>query len=136
MKNIIFILLFTILFTSCSNNVDNGPQYQIDTVPVVMDAFPTKFAADSITEIPMKYILPTNCSNFYTIYYLKNINTRTVAVEVIKESQKSCSVNTVYSTATLKFKPTFIGTYHFKFWKSTDSAGLDTFYEYDAIVTH
>ena len=136
MKKIIFTLLITLLLISCSTNVDNGPQYQINTVPVVMENFPIKFAADSITEIPMKYTLPTNCSNFYNIYYLKNINTRTVAVQVIKDNQKNCAVNTDLSTVSLKFKPTFIGTYHFKFWKSTDTAGVDTFYEYDAVVTH
>ena len=136
MKKIIFTLLITIVLISCTTDVDNGPQYQINTVPVVLDAFPTKFAADSVTEIPMKYVLPTNCSDFYNIYYLKNVNTRTVAVQVIKDSQKNCATNINVSTVSLKFKPTFIGTYHFKFWKSTDASGVDTFYEYDAEVTH
>ena len=91
MKKIIFTLLITLILISCSTNVDNGPQYQINTVPVVMENFPIKFAADSITEIPMKYTLPTNCSNFYNIYYLKNINTSTVFLIVFNNLHCNCS---------------------------------------------
>lgn len=136
MKKIILILFLVSLFVSCSKNQDERLQYQFETIVVKSVVFPTKFAKDSITEIPMKYILPTNCYGFNGFYYLKEANNRTVAIETIKYLQNNCTANTTERQDILKFKPILTGTYHFKFWKNTTPAGLDEFFEYDAVVSH
>jgi hypothetical protein len=116
-------LLFAVGFITLSCEPKNDePSATLETLTVSQVTMPVKFAKDSITEIPIDYIRPTVCHSFYDFYYEK--------------SGTSCPVSQLSYTATLKFKPAALGTYHFKFWSSTDAQGVDQFFEYDAVVNH
>lgn len=136
MKSIYLLLALGFITISCDPRYD-GPTDELETLPVSQVVMPVKFAKDSITEIPVQYIRPTVCHFFYDFYYERNNFTRTVAIIALKQNSGSnCPPSQLNHTATLKFKPTSLGTYHFKFWTSTNAQGVDQFAEYDAIVDH
>ena len=136
MKYIYLLFAVGLLTVSCEDKYD-GPTETLETLPVSQVVMPVKYAKDSITEIPVQYIRPTVCHSFYNFYYEKSGLTRTVAILAVKEnSGTSCPPSQLEYTATLKFKPTALGTYHFKFWTGTNAQGMDQFLEYDAVVNH
>jgi hypothetical protein len=134
MKNIIFLVVTSILTLSCS--LPDNQTTTIDVVPVSSVDMPTQFAKDSITKIPITYVRPTNCHVFSDFYYYVNENTRTVAIYCAKLNQSNCTENNLPSTVDLPFKPGYTGTYHFKFFKGTNQDNIDEFFEYDALVDH
>jgi hypothetical protein len=136
MKYIYLLLAVGFIIVSCEPKND-GPNETLETLPVSQVTMPVKYAKDSITEIPVEYIRPTVCHSFYDFYYERSGLTRTVAIIALKQnSGTSCPPSQLANTATLKFKPAALGTYHFKFWTSTDAQGVDHFLEYDAVVNH
>lgn len=136
MKKIILLIAFGSLLISCDASYD-GPNQTLETIPVSQVTMPSAYAKDSITEIPVNYIRPTACHSFFDFYYERNGLTRTVAVIMIKENNvSSCPVSQTTYTIPVKFKPIALGTYHFKFWKGTNSSGVDEYFEYDAVVNH
>lgn len=135
MKSIYLILVASFLFISCTADY-HEPQQTLETLPVSQVDMPTKYAKDSITEIPISYIRPTVCHGFYDFYYLREGNSRTVAVILFKQNSDNCPVSQTTYTAPLKFKPAALGTYHFKFWTGTNTQGVDQYAEYDAVVNH
>jgi hypothetical protein len=136
MKYLYLLLAVGFLTISCEPKYD-GPTETIETLPVSQVSIPVKYAKDSITEIQVQYIRPTVCHTFYDFYYERNGLNRTVAIIALKQNGGTdCPTSQLSYTATLKFKPANLGTYHFKFWTSTDAQGVDQFIEYDAIVNH
>jgi hypothetical protein len=135
MKRILLILSISFLISSCDISYGE-PEQSLETLPVSLVEMPTKFAVDSITEIPVSYVRPTVCHGFYDFYYLKEGYNRTVAIITRKMNSNDCPVSETTYTAPLKFKPTSIGTYHFKFWTGKSSYGVDQYAEYDALVNH
>ncbi len=136
MKYIYLLLAVGFITLSCEPK-NEEPSATLETLTVSQVTMPEKFAKDSVTEIPIQYIRPTVCHSFYDFYYEKSGLNRTVAIVALKEkSGTSCPVSQLSYTATLKFKPVALGTYHFKFWSSTDAQGVDQFFEYDAVVNH
>ena len=136
MKYIYMLLAVGFLTLSCETKYE-GLTETLETLPVSQVVMPVKYAKDSVTEIPVQYIRPTVCHSFYNFYYERSGLTRTVAIISVKENDaSSCPPSQLEYTATLKFKPAALGTYHFKFWTSTDTQGVDHFIEYDAIVNH
>ena len=136
MKPIFLILAVSFLIISCSPNYD-GPTETLETLPVSTVDMQTKFAKDSITEIPVSYVRPTVCHTFYDFYYLREGMNRTVAIISLKQNGgTSCPASQTTYTVPLKFKPSSIGTYHFKFWTGTNASGVDQYTEYDAVVNH
>ena len=136
MKYIYLLLAVGFLTVSCEAKYE-GPTETLETLPVSQVVMPVKYAKDSITEIPVQYIRPTVCHSFYDFYYERSGLTRTVAILAVKSNGGTdCPPSQLSYTATLKFKPADLGTYHFKFWTSTDAQGVDHFIEYDAVVNH
>ncbi len=136
MKYIYMLLAVGFLTLSCETKYE-GLTETLETLPVSQVVMPVKYAKDSVTEIPVQYIRPTVCHSFYNFYYERSGLTRTVAIISVKENDaSSCPPSQLEYTATLKFKPAALGTYHFKFWTSTDTQGVNHFIEYDAIVNH
>ncbi len=136
MKRIFLILTVSFLTFSCNPSNDN-PQNTLETLPVSQVVMPTQFAKDSITEIPLSYIRPTVCHSFFDFYYLRDGMTRTVAILSLRDNgNSSCPPSQTTYTVPLKFKPTALGTYHFKFWTGANAQGVDQYSEYDAVVNH
>ena len=135
MKKILTLFIILITLSACSLNEEQT--YTTELVPVAEVNFPTKFATDSITYIPMKYIKPTSCHLFNGIFYEATGLTRVVAIETIKVNQDNCQADNVTVTEiNLKFKPIAEGIYHFKFFSGINTQGQDTFLEFDATVDH
>jgi hypothetical protein len=135
MKPIFLILAFSFLIISCDASYQE-PEQSLETIPVSSVDMPTKYAKDSITEIPVSYIRPTVCHSFYDFYYFRENNDRTVAIITLKQNSGSCPASQTSYTVPLKFKPTALGTYHFKFWTGVNAQGVDQYTEYDAVVNH
>ncbi|MFM2229825.1 MAG: hypothetical protein RL607_1083 [Bacteroidota bacterium] len=129
------LLVLGIIATSCDTSGGDDPIY-IQVSPVTEVTNPGKFAKDSITEIPVDYSLPSKCNVFRGFYYDAADFQRIVAIESYRSGDQSCPADDNAYTNTLRFKPTALGTYHFKFWIGTDSQGVEQFYEFDAVVDH
>lgn len=137
MKKIFLLILIGISFISCELN--DAESYSLEILPVAkveMDA-ETTFAKDSVTRIPVKYLRPSNCHFFEDFYYEKFNSTRIVAIYCSKLNKENCqSFENDTITVPLKFKPTELGTYVFKFWKGVNSAGEDVYEEREVDVNH
>lgn len=135
MKKIIAVFIVIVTMSACSLNEEQT--YINEIVPIAEVNFPTEFATDSITFIPMKYIKPTSCHLYNGIIYQATGLTRLVAIETIKVNQDNCQPDNVTVTdVNLKFKPIAEGVYHFKFFSGINNQGVDQFLEFDAIVDH
>jgi hypothetical protein len=136
MKKIILLLSIAVLLASCSLSNDQ-PNFEYKLLPVTSVVVPTQYAVDSITNITLKYKRPSSCYYFNNFYYKAEGFERTVAIEAMKSLQNDCTTDneTLYEV-NLKFKPSFEGVYHFKFWTGANSSGVDEFLEYDVDVNH
>jgi len=134
MKKIVSALILCLLFAACA---PEGDEYSLEVLPIAKVEMQTVFAKDSITEIPVKYLRPSNCYFYEDFYYERNEFTRVVAIYNSKLNKDNCQalVNDTIEVP-LRFKPTQLGTYTFKFWKGTNVDGVDEFYEYTAVVNH
>lgn len=131
----ILIIITAVMIASCS--LPKNETTAVDLVPVLMVEMPSNYAKDSVTEIPITYIRPTSCHVFYDFYYSINVNERTVALYCTKLNQDVCTTDIPFpTTVPLRFKPSGLGTYHFKFWTGTDEQNVDQYIEFDAVVNH
>lgn len=134
MKKIISALVLCMVLASCSPEEES---YNIEVLPIAKVEMQTAFAKDSVTQIPLKYLRPSNCYFYENLYYQKDGLTRTVAIYNSKLNRDDCQTMTNDSVRVfLNFMPTQLGTYTFKFWKGTNASGQDEFYEYQAVVNH
>lgn len=136
MKKILLttILALVFVFTSCDIYEDEPIYIQVSAITEVTN--PNQYAKDSITEIPVKFKLPSQCHVFRKFYYEALDFNRLVAIESLKSGDNICAQDEELKTAVLRFKPTSLGTYHFKFWLGEDAQGVDQFIEFDAVVDH
>ncbi|RXR24400.1 hypothetical protein [Flavobacterium stagni] len=136
MKRISFSVLIVLGLLTTSCDIYNDEPVYIQVSPVTEVTNPEKFAKDSITEIPVNFNLPSKCNVFRGFYYDTADFQRVVAIESYREGNQSCPTDDNTYTQTLRFKPTKLGIYHFKFWTGNDAQGVEQFYEFDAIVDH
>lgn len=133
MKKIVYYFILLSALVACTPK-DNAPDEKLVILPVTEVTFPTTFEENVVAEIPLKFALPNGCHRFYDFYYLKSENIRTVAIVAVNSNQEVCTQSVTVATQILKFKPALAGTYTFKFYKGKDAAGVDEFFEYEAIV--
>ena len=136
MKKIIIIITLGLLLISCDPG-EGQPNYSLEILPVSGVVMPTAFRKDSITEIKVKYLRPTSCHFFESFYYTIDEFDRTVAIYSAKANQEGCqNDNVTVIEVPLNFRPTNLGTYHFKFWTGENATGGPQYIEYEAIVNH
>jgi len=134
MKRIASAIALCLLIVSCA---PEGESYSLEILPVAKVEMETAFAKDSVTEISVKYLRPSNCHFYEDFYYERVEFTRIVAIYNAKLNKDNCQSFANDTIAVpLKFKPTQLGTYTFKFWKGTNNAGEDEYFEYAAVVNH
>jgi hypothetical protein len=133
MKKIVYSLVICFAIISCTTE---GESYSLEVLPVAKVEMQTAFAKDSITEIPVKYLRPSNCHFFEDFYYVRNDFTRIVAIYNSRLNKDNCSefANDTIEVP-LRFRPTQLGTYTLRFWKGTVD-GVEEYYEYQAEVNH
>jgi hypothetical protein len=135
MKKIISLLALVFLFNSCA--LDDGPNYTYELRPIVSVDIPSEFTLGETYTITMRYNRPTTCHFFNNIYYDKNLNVRTIAVETAAQDRNNCEPTPNDLTeCSFNFLVTSNGSYIFKFYQGEDEQGNDIFLEYEIPVTN
>jgi hypothetical protein len=136
MKKVFIALLISLTFFSCSLN-DDLQSVNLEIVAIQNVEMPTAYKVDSITQIPISYVLPTSCHEFSNFYYNSIGNERTVAVYCVKNNNQNCIPSPNYEiTVPLNFKPKNTGNYHFRFWTGVNENGVDQYIEHEVVVDH
>ncbi len=124
----ILALLFCIIFLSACTSDSELKDVSFELLPVQDVELPSTFKAGQQTVIYLKYKRPTNCYSFNGIYYEKNGNTITMAVDALRQHLSNCeSVNENPFEVSY---PLFIktsGIHVLRFWQGKNSQGIDQF---------
>lgn len=137
MKKIISLFVILFLFNSCTP--DEGVSYSLKLMPIQSVEIPTEFTLGQTYPITVHYTKPTNCYFFNQLYYEKELNIRTVAVECAVEQRNNCIDLTgadAEASYTFNFYVTSNGSYIFKFYQGKDANGDNVFLEYEVPVTN
>lgn len=135
MKKIASLLVLLFLVNACSP--DSGTDYHLELMPIQSVDIPTEFTLGQTYPITVHYTKPTTCYYFNNLYYEKNLNVRTIAVENAVEERNNChdlSAADGISDYTFNFYVTSNGSYIFKFYQGKDANGEDVFLEYEVPV--
>jgi len=134
MKKIVLFLIVITSFLSCSLD-DDGPTYTYSVLPVDSYVVPASFTLGQTYSIKLKYQKPTACHIYQGIYYEKNLNTRTIAIQTAVQNNQVCTQEVPpISEVSFNFTVTNTGSYIFKFYKGKDTAGEDIFEEVEIPV--
>jgi hypothetical protein len=134
MKKIVLFLIVITSFLSCSLDDDNTT-YTYEVLPVDSYVVPASFTLGQTYEIKLKYQKPTFCHIYQGIYYEKNLNTRTIAVQTAVEKNQVCTMQLPpLSEVSFNFIVSNNGSYIFKFYKGKDASGKDIFEEVEIPV--
>ncbi len=132
MKKLILLVSILFLFNSCQLDENN---FSVEILPVHNVEIPSEFVLGEVYQITMEYYRPSNCHSPYGVYYEKDLNVRTCAVQNLVEERGNCApVENILVRETFNFHVTNTGNYVFKFWTGTDDNGEDTFLIYDVPV--
>lgn len=135
MKKIASLLVLLFLFNACSP--DDGIQYHLELTPIESVDIPTEFTLGETYPITVRYTKPTTCYYFNNLYYEKDLNVRTIAVESAVEQSDNCfDLNGADAVAeyTFNFYVTSNGSYIFKFYQGKNESGENIFLEYEVPV--
>jgi hypothetical protein len=134
MKKLASLLILLFLFNSCTPTND-GPNYLFELLKIESVEIPTEFTLGQTYPITVHYKLPTSCHFFNQLYYNKDLNIRTIAVESAVAQRDNC-VDTPDETGeyTFNFYVTSNGSYIFKFYQGKDVNGENIFLEYTVPV--
>jgi hypothetical protein len=136
-KKIVSLLALFFILNSCSP--DNDTQYTYRLIPIESVDIPAEFTLGQTYPITVHYTVPTSCYYFSSLYYEKDLNVRTIAVENVVEQGNNCqelSAADGAKTQTFNFYVTSNGTYIFKFYQGKDVQGNAIFLEYEVPVTN
>jgi hypothetical protein len=137
MKKIISLFAILFLFNACTP--DEGISYSLKLMPIQSVDIPTEFTLGQTYPITVYYTKPTNCYIFNQLYYEKDLNVRTVAVECAVQERNNCvelSGANAEASYTFDFIVTSNGSYKFKFYQGKDPNGENVFLEYEVPVVN
>lgn len=136
MKKLFSIVALVFLLTSCS--LEDGTKYSLELLPVESVEIPSEMTMGETYQIKMFYRIPSTCHEYNGIYYDKNLNVRTIAVENLVREGNNCQELTEnnLTECTFNFLVTSNGSYIFKFWQGKDNQGNDIFLEYEIPVVN
>lgn len=135
MKKIIFLIAVLFLFNSCSP--DDGNNYLFELVPVQSVDIPTEFTLGQTYTIRMYYSKPTTCYSYSNLYYEKDLNVRSIAIENAVLQGGNCQETpNDTSECSFNFLVTSNGSYIFRFYQGKNANGENIFLEYEVPVTN
>lgn len=137
MKKLALLLLTVFALNSCSVN-DDEPNFYLEILPVENYIVPQSLVLNQPTEIKMKYKRPSDCHFYQGIYYEKDGNTRTIAIQSNVVQGDTCTPYTEDQIVecSFNFVATGPGPYTFKFYKGEDTNGNNIFEEVTVPVTY
>ena len=134
MKKIVLFLIVITSFLSCSLD-DDGPTYTYEVLPVDSYVVPASFTLGQTYSIKLKYQKPSACHIYQGIYYEKNLNTRTIAIQTAVQNNQVCTQQIPpLSEVSFNFMVNNTGSYIFKFYKGKDAKGENIFEEVEIPV--
>jgi hypothetical protein len=136
-KKIISLLALFFILISCSSGDDT--QYSFKLMPIESVDIPAEFTLGETYPITVHYTVPTSCYYFSSLYYDKDLNIRTIAIENAIAQRNNCqdlSAAGGANTYTFNFYVTSNGSYIFKFYQGKDDQGNNIFLEYEVPVTN
>lgn len=129
MKKIATLIGIFLLMISCSTE-SNETKIHFELLPIETVEIPSEFQVNTENDIVINFLRPTDCHGFDGFYYEKDGFTRTVAIQSFVVERNDCvALTNEVLKQTLKFRPTQVGTYLFKFWKGKDANGDNIFEE-------
>ena len=136
MKKLVSLFALLFIFNACSP--DEVSDYNLELMPIVSVDMPTEFTLGQTYPITVHYSRPTSCHYFNNLYYEKDLNIRTIAVECAVEQRNDCTDLTgtadEVTDYTFNFYVTSNGSYLFKFYQGKDESGNNIFLEYEVPV--
>jgi hypothetical protein len=136
MKKFIWLFALLFIFNACSTD-DGSLNYHLELMPIESVDIPTEFELGQTYPITVHYTKPSTCHFFNNLYYEKNLNVRTIAVECAVEEADTCQDLTgdaAVGEYTFDFYVTSNGSYIFKFYQGKDENGNNIFLEYEVPV--
>lgn len=140
MKKFVTLFILAVVgaftFTSCDLNDDSTPTYNFEFAAIDSVHVPEQFILGETKEITVYYKRPSTCHFYDGFYYEKDLNTRTVALQMAVMANETCEplVEEV-AEASFSFYVSNTGSYLFKFYKGKDATtGQNAFLEYEIPV--
>lgn len=124
----ILALLFCIQFLSACSSDSDLENTSFELLAIQDVRLPDAFKAGQQTVIYLKYKRPTNCYSFNGIYYEKNGNTITMAIDALRQHLSNCE--TVNENPFEVSYPLFLktsGIHVLRFWQGKNAQGEDQF---------
>lgn len=136
MKKIVLLTLFLITLLGCSGE-DDHPNYSYEVIQIDSYTVPQSFILGQTYEIKLKYTRPSECHFYQGIYYRKDLNIRTIAIQTAVNKDQACVLSIpAQSEVSFNFYATELGSYIFKFYKGKDANGQNIFEEVEVPVTN
>lgn len=136
MKKIALLLVLISTLVGCTLDNENKDTYSYSILPIDSYTLPPTFKLGETYAIKLKYQRPTACYLFEGIYYNKNLNTRTIAIQAAVKDNQACTTELPpLSEASFNFQVTATGSYIFKFYKGKDAENKDLYEEVVVQVT-
>lgn len=128
MKKILLFLFVSLVAISCSVD-DDYINYHYEVLPVESYTLPDSLKLGDVQLIYLNYKRPTDCYVNPSLYFEKDNQTRTVAVQSMVADVKDCAVIPDEGTKELVFRFKVLSTtpYTFKFYKGDDENGQSIF---------
>lgn len=128
MKKIALFLVLITTLVGCS--LDNGDRdtYTYSVLPIETYELPAAFKLGQVYTIKLTYQKPSACHIYQGIYYGKELNKRTIAIQAaVKDNQSCTSEVPPISEASFNFTATATGSYIFKIYKGKGADDKDLF---------
>lgn len=139
MKKLVTILILAVVasftFSSCELSDDSAPNYNFELVAIDSVDIPETFVLGETRQITVHYKRPTSCHFYDGFYYEKDLNVRTVALQMAVLANSSCdTLENEVAEASFNFYVSSNGSYLFKFFNGKDEQGNNLFLEYEIPV--
>ena len=126
MKKLLFALTLLIAM-SCSLDNDQQQSTHLETIPIDSATMPEYFVEGQTYQIDLTYTKPSTCHSFYDLYYVKQGNTRTIAVLNTVLDNTACETVNLEMEKSFNFVVNNNETYIFNFWQGEDEDGNDNY---------
>lgn len=133
MKKLLFFGFVSVVFWSCG--IDDGPRedFHFEILPIESVSLPDFLIANDFNRITYTYFAPSTCHSFNNLYYLENLNERTIAVVnlVTTSSITGLACETLIENEEERgfdfFATLGYDSYVFNFWQGEDENGKDIY---------